>query len=141
MYTNEVLDDYYMDGKTSTTKVALNKCYGGFGVSKKAAVKIMDKVINRIGYNPLSKIKKFENNINSEDNKACFISCYLQRHDPALIEVIEEMGEAANGDCALLEIEEINSKCYKIEEYDGYENIKLPIDDEWNFVNDLSIKR
>lgn len=141
MYTNEILDGYYMDGKASPTKVAINKCYGGFGVSKKAAVKIMDRVIKRIGYNPLSKLKEFENNINSEDNKAHFINWYLQRHDPALIEVIEEMGEAANGPCAKLEIEEINSKCYKIEKYDGYENIKLPIDDEWNFVNDLSIKK
>lgn len=46
------------------------------------------------------------------------------REDPLLIQVVEELGEAANGACAELKVVEIPSSTqYTIEEYDGREHI------------------
>ena len=46
----------------------------------------------------------------------------LSRDDPLLIQVVEEMGEAANGQCAKLEIVEIPDDVqWQVEEYDGNE--------------------
>lgn len=44
------------------------------------------------------------------------------RHDPLLIQVVEELGEAANGNCAEIKIVDIPDGVeYDIEEYDGLE--------------------
>lgn len=46
----------------------------------------------------------------------------LERDDPVLVEVVKELGKAANGGCADLKIVEIPSDVsFKIEEYDGNE--------------------
>ena len=45
-----------------------------------------------------------------------------RRADPLLIQVIEELGEEANGNCAEIKIVEIpDGTQWKIEEYDGQE--------------------
>ena len=79
-------------------KVVINKCYGGFGLSKKAK-------------NRYAELKK--SNISEYD---------IPRNDPILIQVIEELDEEANGFCAKLKIIEIpNDIKWTIEEYDGIE--------------------
>ena len=46
------------------------------------------------------------------------------RTDPLLIEVVEELGEVANGSCAKLKVIEIPDGIdYEIEEYDGNESV------------------
>jgi len=46
------------------------------------------------------------------------------RTDPLLIEVVEQLGEAANGDCAKLKVIEIPDGIeYEIQEYDGVESV------------------
>lgn len=48
----------------------------------------------------------------------------VDRHHPLLIQVVEEMGEKANGGCAALKIVEIPDDVeYVIDEYDGNEHI------------------
>ena len=48
----------------------------------------------------------------------------ISRDDPVLIEVIEELGDAANGDCAELAIVEIPDDVeWEISEYDGREHV------------------
>lgn len=48
----------------------------------------------------------------------------VERHDPRVIQVIEELGDRANGACAALRIVEIpDGTDYEISEYDGIEHI------------------
>lgn len=47
------------------------------------------------------------------------------RTDPILVQVVEELGEAANGSCAQLEIVDIPDGIqWEIDEYDGVETIR-----------------
>lgn len=48
----------------------------------------------------------------------------LVRHDPLLVQVVEELGQRARGACAELRIVEIpDGTDYEIEEYDGREHV------------------
>ena len=85
-------------------KVVINNCYGGFGLSVTAEKR----------YEELSG-KAFPD-----------MSWDVSRHDPALVQVVEELGEEANGDCACLSVEEIPGNRYYITEYDGIEEIHCP---------------
>ena len=136
-------------------KIAVNKCYGGFGLSN-AAIKRYWELKGRPCYFYKYNYKKgkatylrlSEQDIDSEWRCLTFDlatieeveealasgryeehSLYLGgredmwRADPHLIQVIEEMGEAANGTHA--EIEIVNIPCdvrgWTIEGYDGHE--------------------
>lgn len=56
----------------------------------------------------------------------------IPRHDPALVQVVEELGDAASGRCAKLRIEEIPDKTqYRIDEYDGMESVETRDSYEW----------
>ena len=57
----------------------------------------------------------------------------VKRDDPLLVEVVEELGDMANGDCAKLRIAEIPKGChYRIEEYDGQESVVTRDSYDWN---------
>lgn len=92
-------------------KVVYNACYGGFGLSTLATQEIM-------------KRKGFDEN--SDDD---FV-CELPRTDPDLVAVVEELGEKANGDCAMLRIKVVQDK-YRITEYDGIETVETPESIKW----------
>ena len=95
--------------KEHTIGVAVNRCYGGFSLSEKA----VEMLCTRIG-DP--KIQSYS-----------FDSSY-DRHHPILIEVIQELGEEANGHFSEIEIEyieEIYKDFYSISEYDGMEGIMI----------------
>lgn len=78
-------------------KIVVNRCFGGFSLSKEAC--------DRIG-------------VNCEGR-------YIGRTDKRLIEVVEKLGQKANGDFADLEIVEIPDDItdYEIYDYDGREEI------------------
>jgi hypothetical protein len=59
------------------------------------------------------------------NDKDWYFSNYdMQRDDPALIKVVEEMGDSANGRCAELKIVEIpDGTDWEISEYDGLEHV------------------
>ena len=96
-------------------KVVINNCYGGFGLSEKA--------IQR--YNEIS-----DRNIDSWD------ALELPRHDPALVQAVEELGQDANGRNACLLVQEIPGNRYLIEEYDGAETIFFPEMPNWIVIED-----
>ena len=56
--------------------------------------------------------------------KACTINPHdIERHDPALVQVVEELGAAASGAFADLKIAEIEGDRYRITEYYGWEDV------------------
>ena len=82
-------------------KIVINKCFGGFGLSEEAIAK----------YNTAKGTSG--------------ISIYdIERDDPELIAVVEELGQTAGGRYAELIIIEIPDGVeYTIEDYDGIESI------------------
>ena len=90
-------------------KVVYNNCYGGFSLSKKA-IDLYKELTGK-----------------SEE-----ISAYgINRHDHALVKVVETLGAKADGYLASLRIKEIKGNKYRIEEYDGIESVIEPDDIEW----------
>lgn len=127
-------------------KIILNKCYGGFGVSEKVyALYAKKKGINiyryahhyesglyvkmnldeDVNYSTYFFTKDFGNCTkisNADVDKYYFYLSSEDREDPILIEVVEELGEEANGRFADLRVVEIPDNLdYVIDEYDGIE--------------------
>lgn len=125
-------------------KVVINKCYGGYSLSP-LAVKRLAELQNKecyffIGfkeYTPVS-IEKIGRslfwtafdvphpNVSKKGwyEKHCLASRPENRTDPLLIQVVEELGDKANGACAELRIVEIPDRVeWEIDEYDGIESI------------------
>lgn len=136
-------------------KVILNKCYGGFDVSKEAYMlyakkkgltlylyesefinkKFIYKKINNddsIFRHYFTKDMGDNIEINNEDyEKYCLYLRDEHREDPILIEVIEELGEKTNGRFGNLKIVEIPDDLdYVIDEYDGIETLHQRVQ-EW----------
>lgn len=59
---------------------------------------------------------------------------YPVRHDPRLVELVENMGAAANGDNADLAVVRLQSNCYFIHVYKGLEWVFEPEDIYWTQV-------
>lgn len=86
-------------------KVIRNTCYGGFGLSDEA----IDLFNQRSGEPVIDYISSFDDKI---------------RSNPILVQIVEELGEEADGFCARLEVVEIpDGTNYYISDYDGVETI------------------
>lgn len=90
-------------------KVVLNKCFGGFSFSEAAEKR-------------LAELKGVEEPVYARG---------VSRHDPDLVQVVEEMGDAADGDFASLAIVETDSDRYRIHNYDGMESLETPETIDW----------
>lgn len=121
------------------TYVVYNACYGGFSLSRAAVERIMElkglpcypKKVFLSSYiyymAPWKGVKG-----TAERELPVFCDRDISRHDPHLIQVVQEMGEAANGLCAKLELYEVDvGTLYRIDEYDGYEAVVCQYDDVW----------
>lgn len=110
-------------------KVAINRCYGGFGISNEA----FEELLNRKGvaFEKVPSKFKFKGD-DSDYYKAgqvgvdeAYLSPYQfygDRSDADLIAVIEEMGEQSWGWAAELKIVDIPDDVeYDVTEYDGLE--------------------
>ena len=110
------------------TRVAINRCYGGFGISDEA----FEKLLNRKGI-AFEKVEKENSSFlgatyykaghaNDDDYYLSSHEFYSDRSDADLIAVIEEMGEKANNWAAEIAIVEIPDDVkWHIAEYDGIE--------------------
>jgi hypothetical protein len=109
------------------SKVVYNACYGGFSLSKKAALRLLElgvkgmKSIIREGDRSGVRLLMESYNI---PNK-------LPRHDKRLVQVVEEIGADASGTCAELKVAKITGNKYIIDEYDGFESVQTPEDINW----------
>ena len=133
-------------------KIVINRCFGGYGLSHEAIMRYLDikgiTVYPEQGKNAwkfwtywlVTEEDRFEVKENEEfyamsmEERQAHNQKYsdqtfgvyedISRDDPVLIEVIEELGDAANGDCAELAIVEIPDDVeWEISEYDGREHV------------------
>lgn len=96
-------------------KVVYNRCFGGFSLSAAAEELLVARgVIGSCGYGLGAR--------------------GISRHHPELVRVVEELGDAANGAHARLDIAEIEGDRYRIDEYDGMESVVVPNEEEWNVI-------
>jgi|688.fasta_scaffold810354_1 hypothetical protein len=101
-------------------KVVINACHGGFGLSQKA----MQRYAELKGFKLITEDRGlysiyYADSV-SDDNLIC--NSDIPRNDPDLVQVVEELGTAANSWSANLGIVEIpEGISWDIEEYDGFE--------------------
>jgi hypothetical protein len=94
------------------TKVVYNDCYGGFSLSEAA----------------IARYKKIKGAVLGD-----FDHRYdIERDDPALVQVVEELGKTANGEFADLQIEEVpKGTQWRIDGYGGKEFIATKDSYDW----------
>ncbi len=108
-------------------EIVVNRCFGGFGLSKKAHERLEELGVQ--------VFKTWKDLKESKQNGQLWIVKSGIMGDPAsnadehrtselVISVVKELGEEANGMCAELEIVEIPDDIdYVIDEYDGNESV------------------
>lgn len=115
-------------------KIIINKCHGGWGLSDKAFEKYLDlcsiswyKRSSDSGWQgsiyfsiPIEELNKIE----SDDDGVDYLlhPRDIDRADPILVQVVEELGEEVDGTYASLKVVEIPDDVeWQIEDYDGSE--------------------
>jgi hypothetical protein len=80
-------------------RILINRCYGGFGLSDAAVTRLQE--LGVLAYHR-----------------------EIERNDPKLLQVFDELGQATNGPFAELQAIEVPEGVeWQIEEYDGYEHV------------------
>lgn len=101
-------------------KIVINKCYGGFELSNKAYEYLIKLGMTTSDDDDKADIVSFQ----FCGKKSYFFGVHIRRDNPLLVQVVEELGEEANGECSSLKIVEIpNDLKWEIDEYDGMEHI------------------
>lgn len=105
-------------------KVVINEDFGGFDLSDVAFEKYLDlKGIEwcRVSHSGFSCYYQ-AGHMDESDYYLCVTD--IERNDPALIQVVEELGEEANGTYSSLKVIEIPDDIkWHIAEYDGREHV------------------
>jgi len=130
-------------------KVVINKCYGGYGLSVKAQLRYLELqgkkgYVYKISYKNDKATYSKITSIDKIDTKSSnyyvvekdygyttdtifesYKNVYPEtRNDPLLVQVVEELGDKANGWAAELRIVEIPDGIdWELEDYDGIESI------------------
>ena len=123
--------------------VVINKCYGGFGLSEKAVMRYAELKgiklypesseagvgLNRYylceseEFHKLHKEAKRTGNYD-QSNAMYFNINDIERDDPILVQIVEELGEEVNDDYSELKVVQIPSEVeYYIHYHDGVESI------------------
>ena len=107
-------------------KVVYNATYGGFSISRACAQRMAE-----LGNKEAAEM------IAGEDADDRFYGYLYEtpRHDPALVQAVEELGDAAGGDLAALAVHELIGRKYIIDNYDGSESVVEPQDIVWTLVD------
>lgn len=143
-------------------KIVINSCYGGFSLSPKGEQRYLELkgqksyFYKQTKYNYADNTLEFTRVDNIDDVPDLFFYCTtydqgkvilgypkdvfhcrdLERSDPFLVQTVEELGTESFGKCAKLEIIDVASgRWFKIDEYDGYEDVQYrDIDDDWTLA-------
>jgi hypothetical protein len=134
------------------TKIVYNGCYGGFSLSNEAIMRYAeikgitlysekDSMFTHYYLCPPEEFKRLQDEDEANpvsvgrydrSNAMYFSDRNIDRADPALAQVVEELGDRANGMCARLCIEDVPAgTLYRIDEYDGYESVMTQDTYEW----------
>lgn len=146
------------------TKVVYNACYGGFSLSEAGVMRYAEikgiklwperdtkyaalGIVTYWTVPPDQRVKTLEGvafyQASIEDRQASNESWSaarlsdsdIPRDDPALVQVVEELGDKANGRHAKLTIEDVPAGAlYRIDEYDGNESVMTQDAYEWKFA-------
>jgi hypothetical protein len=108
-------------------KIVINSEHGGFGLSDDA----MELYLTRKGLPFVKEEWKFGSSnrfifMKSDDKKECYFESEIERNDPVLVQIVEELGEEANGNYSSLKVVEIPDDVggnWCIEENDGLEHV------------------
>lgn len=93
------------------SKVVYNACYGGFGLSAAG-----EKRYAELAGKPFSRWD-------------------TTRHDPALVQTVEELGSKAGSGFSDLQLEELPPGTkYRINEYDGNETVETVDNIDWTVL-------
>lgn len=138
-------------------KVVYNACFGGFGLSERgmrryAEIKGIPLYPERdahlsslITYWTVPESQRPDMNRdwdamsaeqrqqwNDQYRRSHLYDKDIERDDETLIRVVEELGDAASGECAKLAIRDIPSGArYRIDEYDGNESVVVVDEYDW----------
>lgn len=132
-------------------KIVINNCYGGFSLSTLAIKRYYELKYPEVQLSfykldfPLDSYKKVPMEeadvILTKDlgdsytgplEDDCWVDDHIfDRHDPILVQVVEELDERAGGSCASLKVVEISGNKYRVCEYDGQEWIETPESIDW----------
>jgi hypothetical protein len=127
---------------TDTTKIVYNACYGGFSLSEAAMRLYAEKkgLPFYVWKDPADLTKQYftadpsgMTEIDNEfDEKYSLYEHDFKRTDPVLVEVVEELGDKANGSYAKLCMIALPAGTkYRLEEYDGFETVMTFEDYKW----------
>ena len=132
------------------TKIVYNSSYGGFGLSHEAVMRYAEiKGITLYSKKdsmdfyyyytvPIEEYERIYRECVKEGdytraNDLYFSPTSISRTDPALVQAVEELGDAANEIYAKLRIEELPAgTLYRIDEYDGRETVMTQDDYGWS---------
>ena len=101
-------------------KVVYNATYGGFSISRACAVRMAE-----LGNKEAAEL------IEDLGDRFYGYLAETPRHDPVLVQAVEELGEAAGGSVSSLGVHELSGRKYIIKEYDGAETVVEPEDIYW----------
>lgn len=129
------------DNSISTVRIVYNACFGGFGLSHKAIMRYLELCgKTTVRWEPTEKDpeKAFAVTYyvtDSDGNESYFNKYEINRADPRLVQVIDELGKAANSSFSDLAICEVSlGERYRIDEYDGSESVMTVDDYEWTIA-------
>ena len=111
------------------TKIVYNACYGGFVLSEAAT----DRYWELKGVSVRRELcNGYATWILQSHNHPVYVDTE-DRTDPCLVQVVEELGPEASGECSRLLIEELSpGTLYRIEEYDGLESVTTQDEYQWS---------
>lgn len=105
-------------------KVVINRCHGGFGLSHEGVLRYAEiKGMNLVVEEKESSFNRYDYYIDEVKKENFWYDSMIEdRSDSALVQVVEELGEKANGWAAELAVVDIPDDVeWYVEEYDGIE--------------------